>query len=878
MPRGSEFPRWPIETVSILVAYPSELPLSEEAKTSISKIDEIFVGDILRYTEAELLQRYEISDRSIVEFREFLFCFDLRFGMELPGWEPGRAQSVRQLLNTRLTRENALTNLIEKNYANELSVRALNNAIKPESNITNSAARALADIHAESPQTTNARPIAAASAEDNPNDFSGWPKETVALLVAHANELPLSVRAINALSRFPYFGDVVQLPEDEALSIQNLGRKTVGEIRDFIATFFLVPGQAIPGWSSAKAEQVRRGILSQLPPHGVITNLILPPVAQSETAGGKERAKKLNEFDLWPREQLDLLIARLNELPLTPRLVNAFTNAGYTYFGEALQLSQHELLSIENLGARSVKEFALYARSHNFYCGMSIPGWSESRVRQLRAELADQEKKSILEERESELSEAQKRHESLEEELKAAVSKVESDRNREILVELWGLNNEPPKTLDAVGRRFSITRERVRQISEKAKRKINKQRLRLPFLNKAILCVSQCAPGTNDKLAKQLQLAGITKEKFSIEGLILVSKIFNKKMDVCRFPTDNSVIYAKAPLIECLPSAIHLSRKETSSYGCSNISRIASQLGLEAEESDALRKALASISEFVWLDAEGDQEWFLSAFPTRNRLQNLVLKVLHVAPKIRLMELRNAVGRSRRLGLVPPSAVLKRFCAELRLAEVTDEWIAARTQSAKTELGAVELALVRAFGELGYVLTREQLEEFCIARLGINATSFYLYLARSPLVVRLAQGIYCQVGTEVQPGEVERITKLRKSVLPPDHGWTPSGKLWLATELSRIAIHSGGLRVPNFVSAFATGEWILNSALECKIKITGDFVTGLRRPLAALGAEPGDYCLLLFEVPSRKIDLRVGGPDLLDWTATDEEAAELRAD
>ena len=47
-----------------------------------------------------------------------------------------------------------------------------------------------------------------------------------------------------------------------------------------------------------------------------------------------------------------------------------------------------------------------------------------------------------------------------------------SYRERRVLEMRYGLDGEPPRTLDEVGRSFSVTRERVRQIEHQSLRKL----------------------------------------------------------------------------------------------------------------------------------------------------------------------------------------------------------------------------------------------------------------------------------------------------------------------------------------------------------------------------------------------------------------------
>jgi RNA polymerase primary sigma factor len=45
-------------------------------------------------------------------------------------------------------------------------------------------------------------------------------------------------------------------------------------------------------------------------------------------------------------------------------------------------------------------------------------------------------------------------------------------REREVVELRFGLGSEEPQTLEAVGRRLKLSRERVRQIEERAKQKL----------------------------------------------------------------------------------------------------------------------------------------------------------------------------------------------------------------------------------------------------------------------------------------------------------------------------------------------------------------------------------------------------------------------
>ena len=64
----------------------------------------------------------------------------------------------------------------------------------------------------------------------------------------------------------------------------------------------------------------------------------------------------------------------------------------------------------------------------------------------------------------------------LREDIECALSDL-NEREAEVLRLYFGLLNEPPLTLDQIGVRFALTRERVRQIKELALSKLRHPRL-----------------------------------------------------------------------------------------------------------------------------------------------------------------------------------------------------------------------------------------------------------------------------------------------------------------------------------------------------------------------------------------------------------------
>ena len=60
---------------------------------------------------------------------------------------------------------------------------------------------------------------------------------------------------------------------------------------------------------------------------------------------------------------------------------------------------------------------------------------------------------------------------SLKEEVEKVLESL-TDREREVIVLYFGINKDSPMTLEEIGTKFGLTRERVRQIKEKAIRRL----------------------------------------------------------------------------------------------------------------------------------------------------------------------------------------------------------------------------------------------------------------------------------------------------------------------------------------------------------------------------------------------------------------------
>jgi len=406
----------------------------------------------------------------------------------------------------------------------------------------------------------------------------------------------------------------------------------------------------------------------------------------------------------------------------------------------------------------------------------------------------------------------------------------------------------------------------VRQIEATALRRLRPFKFDTPHLRAAIAFLRRAVPAFPTDLSNALRQAGISRGDFSAESVKVAVDILHVNWPLTEIPLSNQRVLVLAEDEERLIKILQIVRRRTSELGCLSILSLASELQIEEERSDLVRKVLDRLPQIEWLD--GSKNWlYLRDFP-RNRLFNLCAKVLSVSPRIRLSELRRAVAKSRRLSMAPSQKILGAFVESFGLGTVNAEIVEAAPAMVTTpNPESIEGKILGVFDEYGSVMDGEELAERCISA-GVNATSFYIYRLVSPVVASLGKGIYCKVGAEVPPGVIEDILSRRRSTpRSSDHGWMPNGNLWFGLELPRSVITTGGLRLAQFVADLVQGEWdvqLPDGTVYDRVTCRDLFIWSFRKAFAVLGAEPDDLMALEFGKKTRRVMVRIGGPGLFE--------------
>ncbi len=681
-------------------------------------------------------------------------------------------------------------------------------------------------------------------------------------LAIKIDELDLSVRARNILmnARIEYVGDLVQMTEDRLLRFPNCGRKTVRELRERLAElgFDFSREPTLSDWFPSSVTSPDG---TTLPHPGQNARTKLP---SSVTSPDRTTLAYLDENT---RTKLYL---RVDELGLSQRAKHVLKGADIELVGDLVRKTEIELRKLSSCGRQTIAEIRNKLRKLDLHLGVRISDWDSAAAREIRQQ-HDADSESPIAALRRGLNPIPP-SEFLEDELRAILASVASERDTDLALKQLGWSGDGQRTLDSVGQEYSITRERVRQIVTRTTDKIRNAYFETPRLDHALSILRDRCPATATELAAELRVRGVSNTDFDPTGLEIACDILQREFGLKRIPLRDAKVYVAAEYAKRIVEFFRLCRRLTSSHGCVNFDAACDELHIPEPQRPRFRDLATIESMCEWLDPE--RRWLFSTDVSRNRLSNLVAKVLSVAPHVYLAELRKAVARSRRLAVVPPVGVLASFVERFKLASVSNRRASAMSPFADAIApGSAESVLLSVLRTHGPILRWDRFQELCVAA-GMNPVTFGIYASGSPIIARVTRGIYSLVSADVPPGAVEELEREAvASRKPAEWGWTPRGTLWYALPITETVLAAGSVPVAQFVASIADGDWKAcfdGRQLDGSVRCGNRFLWGLRRPLINAGAEPGDVAILELDLSKRTVNITLGGEELADmWESGD---------
>ena len=386
-------------------------------------------------------------------------------------------------------------------------------------------------------------------------------------------------------------------------------------------------------------------------------------------------------------------------------------------------------------------------------------------------------------------------------------------QNTRGVMRYYGWDGLGGSTLQVAGDLAGTTRERVRQVADKVEKVLAGGRTFAPVLDRALDLLDEACVDRAFVLADGIENAilesDVATEPFRIEGLMRAAEILGRPLPWQLTRVADARVLLSQDGAEQIAAVHRAARKILDQWGVTTVAEVEAQV--QSAVGTGIRPGVAGIVQmlpgFAWLDESTGWFWIGPAFGAR--LTNQIQKIMAVSPTITLSELRAGIGRPYRMqGFAPPKRVLAALLAarggyridrETVIADAAPTW--------NVELSGVERILVDLLRQRGGIARREDLEADSIAR-GVKRGTFYVNLGYSPVIARIAPGIYALRGVSIAPGLVDALVvrKPRRRVLQ-DYGWTPDSNIWLGYRFSANTVSSGVVSIPSSLASFIEGEF-----------------------------------------------------------------------
>ena len=460
-------------------------------------------------------------------------------------------------------------------------------------------------------------------------------------------DLDFSARTMNCLSNqgLKTIGELVVYSEHDLRSFPKMGRKSIEEIKNILQHFSLHLGMKLSQFNSEDHKKVE-----------------------------DQQNKEWSEVS---RTVLLELIKDFNEIPLSLRAKNALWNLGCNYVGDIISINKTELFRIKALGYKSILEIEEYLKSLNLNFGDQLDPWNKDIIIKLREELREQ----VSESKKFELIDQDKL---LEVELKRVlneaiqISKKDiSVKNRviDVLISRFGLDGSPAKTLEIIGQKYNVTRERIRQNESYGLRKLRFSKPITPILDKIFEILNKSLPITEIEFNRIIKEKKLTNLNWDFKGLQDFYESFSGEIDFHISKVNNIKVVSKASVENIFKKVMVRINKKISNNGIISLFSCLKfeEIYLNELKKETVKKLIQTKPKFTWLD--DNEEWF-TFYSKRNRLSNLVTKAATSSNKVDIENLFKKIKNFHRFDNVRYSKEIfinfckKSFDCEVNIKEI----------------------------------------------------------------------------------------------------------------------------------------------------------------------------------------------------------------
>lgn len=359
------------------------------------------------------------------------------------------------------------------------------------------------------------------------------------------------------------------------------------------------------------------------------------------------------------------------------------------------------------------------------------------------------------------------------------------ERNHELFADRYGLRGNGASTLAAVGERYGMTRERVRQIISMMRFASRKQPIWAPAIQAALAACHQRLPGSAARIGAEPEVRALLGEhvtlanlqRFAADFLGMSPQADNLSIHVKGSARAGDIVVSSGDEAELVTSIFRVTSSMISHVGAAQVDWIASKVSKETatpvSDSDVVA-VLEPDANFEWLAK--DDGWFWLGGGGKNRLVSRLRKIVAVADApLTIEEIYGGLIRSDRdrrpcqtgrrpsvHSVLVPALVVLEVCKRVGFASVNGHNHVRRTTACPTPaevLADVDIAIYEAIITLGGIADRAAIRRSVLQRTGGPRVNFDVLFAEAPFVLQHGYSVYGLRGHRIDPGKLLRATK-----------------------------------------------------------------------------------------------------------------------
>ncbi len=340
-------------------------------------------------------------------------------------------------------------------------------------------------------------------------------------------------------------------------------------------------------------------------------------------------------------------------------------------------------------------------------------------------------------------------------------------RNAEIFELRYGYGGKEIVTLESIGNKYGLTRERVRQISEKMLSRIQGHKVITPLIEGLQADIKTLLPAPvkklnqhlKDKLGHSISLTDLNRFCNEVLGLHLVylnSVYYGRPSNMTLLVWADDQINSKIEKEFLTVRSITI--KMITNVGAAHIHTIVGLVSQKLNTSISYLRVLSlckSIDGFSWLSKSFDWFWLGPKTPRRSRLINSAKKTLIAAGgyvdktdiQEGLLQTRrhlSQISEKNRVQIEIPVEILAEVLRNTPgfIAKQYDDFALEELTDTATLLGETEYKVFNIIEGQGGIASRRLLMNEICEKQGVNLVTFQAAIERSPVIKHIQRSIY----------------------------------------------------------------------------------------------------------------------------------------